>query len=121
MKPTYLPLMRGQEDAFRAMLRLYDFDDSPVTRRLIDGIRTIQSRQVTRRIGQGFFRGVEVAIEFEESEYVDSGLIMFTSILERFLSQFVSSNSFTQLVTRTLPSGKVFKIWEPRKGVRALL
>lgn len=121
LKPTYLPLMRGQEDAFRAMLRLYDFDDSPVTRRLIDGIRTVQSRHVTRRIGQGFFRGVEVTIEFEESEYAESGLFMLTSVLERCLSQFVSSNSFTQLVAKTLPGGKVFKIWEPRRGVRALL
>lgn len=121
LKPTYLPLMRGQEDAFRAMLRLYDFDDSPVTRRLIDGIRSVQSRLVTRRIGQGFFRGVEVTIGFEESEYAESGLFMFTSVLERYLSQFVSSNSFTQLVARTLPGGRVFKIWQPRRGVRALL
>jgi type VI secretion system protein ImpG len=121
LKPNYLPLMRGQEEAFKAILRLYDFDNSPVTRRIIDGIRTIQSQHVTRRIGQAFFRGVEITIGFEASEYAESGLYMFTSVLERFLSQFVSSNSFTQLVARTLPGGNVFKIWQPRRGVRPLL
>jgi type VI secretion system protein ImpG len=88
---------------------------------MIDGIRTIQSQHVTRRIGQRFFRGVEVTIGFEESEYAESGLYMFASILERFLSQFISSNSFTQLVAKTLPGGKVFKSWLPRRGVRPLL
>jgi type VI secretion system protein ImpG len=113
--------MRGQEEAFRAILRLYDFDGSPVARRIINGIRAVQSQHVTRRIGQAFFRGAEITIGFEESEYAESGLFMFTSVLERFLSQFVSSNSFTQLVARTLPGGKVFKIWPPRRGERALL
>jgi len=121
LKPNYLPLMRGQVESFRAILRLYDFDNSLVTRRIINGIHTVQSQHVTRRIGQAFFRGVEVTIGFEESKYMESGLFMFTSVLERFLSQFVSSNSFTQLVTRTSPGGKVFKIWPPRRGGRPLL
>ena len=121
LKSNYLPLTRGQEEAFRAILGLYDFDNSPVSRRMVNGIRGIQSKHVTRRIGQAFFRGVEVTIGFEENAYEDSGLFMFTSVLERFLGQFVSSNSFTQLVAKTMPGEKVFKVWPPRRGVRPLL
>ncbi len=121
LKPNYLPLMRGQEEAFRAVIRLYDFSNTPESRRVVNGIRTVQSRHVTRRIGQAFFRGVEITIGFDESEYEDSGLFMFTSVLERFLGQFVSLNSFTQLFAKTVPGGKLFKVWPPRRGVRPQL
>jgi len=121
LKPNYIPLERGQEEAFKAILRLYDFDDSPASRQIIDGITSIRTRHVTRMLDQAFLRGVEVTMEFDERAYAESGLYLFASVLERFLSQHVSPNSFTQLIAKTFPGGEVIKKWPPRRGVRPLL
>jgi type VI secretion system protein ImpG len=121
LKPTYIPLQPGQEEALKAILRLYDFDDSPASRQIIDGIASIQTRHVTRMLDQSFLRGVEITLEFDERKYLEAGLYLFASVLERFFSQHVSSNSFTQLVARTLPGGELLRKWLPRRGVRPLL
>ena len=118
---NYLSLVEGGEDALKEILALYDFDDSASTRLQIDGIVSVKSRQVTRRIGTGFCRGVEVAVDFDEEKYVGNGLYLFASVLERFLGQYVSVNSFIQLVARTVRGGEVLKQWPPRNGDRVLL
>lgn len=118
---NYLSIVEGGEEALREILRLYDFDNSPTTRQQIDGISRLQSRFVTRRMGRALGRGVQVEIEFDEDKYVGTGLFLFTSILERFLGQYVSVNSFSQLVVRTIQKKEVLKEWPPRSGNRALL
>ena len=49
----------------------------------------------------GFCRGIEVTVEFDEEQYVGTGVYLFASVLERFLGLYASLNSFTQLVART--------------------
>ena len=118
---NYMSLVQGGEDALREILRLYDFDDSPTTRQQINGLVSIQSRQVTKRVGQSFCRGVQVTIEFDEDKFVGAGLYLFASVLERFLGQYVSVNSFSQLVARTVQKKGALKTWPPRNGDRVLL
>ena len=118
---NYLSLVEGGEDALKEILTLYDFDDSSATRQQISGIVSLKSRHVTRRIGQAFCRGVEVTIEFDEEKYVGSGLYLFASVLERFLGQYVSVNSFVQVVARTLQRKEILKKWPSRNGDRVLL
>jgi len=118
---NYLSITEGGEDALKELLKLYDFDDSPATRQQINGIASLKSAYVTRRIGQSFCRGMQVTLEFDEDKYVGSGLYLFASVLERFLSQYVSINSFTQLTAKTLQRKEPLHIWPPRNGNRILL
>ncbi len=118
---NYLSIVKGGEEAFREILRLYDFDNSPTTRQQINGIVSIDSRHVTKRIGQAFCRGTQVTIEFDEDKFVGTGLYLFANILEQFFAQYVSVNSFSQLVARTVQRKEALKTWPPRNGNRVLL
>ena len=50
-----------------------------------------------------------------------AGLFLFSAVLERFLGQYVSINSFSQLVVRALQKKNVVKRWPPRSGEQILL
>jgi type VI secretion system protein ImpG len=118
---NYMSLVQGGEEALREILKLYDFDNSPATRQQIDGIVSLQSQHVTKRVGQSFCRGVQVTIEFDEDKFVGTGLYLFACVLERFLSQYVSVNSFSQLVAKTIQRKEALKQWPPRSGNQILL
>ena len=118
---NYLSLVEGGEEALKEILKLYDFDNSPVTRQQVEGIVSVQSEYSTKRIGGAFCRGVQVKIQFDEEKYVGAGLYLFASVLERFLGQYVSVNSFSQLTARSLQKAEVLKTWPPRNGNRILL
>lgn len=118
---NYLSILEGGEEALKELLKLYDFDDSPVTRQQIHGIVGLTSGFATKRIGQSFCRGLQVTIEFDEEKYVGSGLYLFASVLEQFLGQYVSINSFSQLIAKTLQKKEPLRLWPPRNGNRILL
>jgi type VI secretion system protein ImpG len=118
---NYLSLVQGGEEALKEILKLYDFDNSPSTRQQINGIVSLQSQHVTRRIGQSFCRGVQVTIEFDEDKFVGTGLYLFASVLEKFLGQFVSVNSFSQVVARIMQRKERIRTWPPRSGNRIIL
>ena len=118
---NYMSLVQGGETALKEILKLYDFDNSPSTRQQIDGIVSLSSQHVTKRIGQSFSRGVQVTVEFDEDKFVGTGLYLFASILERFLAQYVSVNSFSQMVAKTIQQKEIMKKWTPRSGNQALL
>jgi len=118
---NYLSIVQGGEDALKEILRLYDFDNSPSTRQQINGIVSVNSEHITRRIGSSLCRGVRVTIEFDEDKFVGAGVYLFASILERFLGQYVSVNSFSQMVAKTIQQKEVLKQWAPRSGNQVLL
>jgi len=118
---NYMSIVQGGEEALREILRLYDFEDSPSTKQQISGIVAIQAKHVTRRMGLSVCRGVQITIELDEDKFVGAGLFLFASILERFLGQYVSVNSFSQLVVITSQGKEVLKEWSPRSGERVLL
>ncbi len=118
---NYLSLVEGGEDSLREILKLYDFENSPVTRQQIDGIVSLATRHVTRRMGQSFCRGVETSITFDEEKYVGSGLYLFACVLERFLGQYVSVNSFSRMIALTIQRKERLKEWPPRNGNQVLL
>lgn len=112
-------------EALQEILKLYDLMDSEATRRQIGGLKRITGkpavRQIGTRIGGGFVRGIETTIEFDEEQYVGSGLFLFASVLERFLGLYASINSFNELVTITSQREGVMKRWPPRAGQQILL
>jgi type VI secretion system protein ImpG len=111
--------------ALREILKLYDFEDSAVTRQRIEGLVGLRSKKVLRRVGRGdqggFARGVEVELEFDESKYTGSGVFLFASVLERFLGLYTAVNSFTQTAAVVRQRGGVMKKWPPRAGEVQLL
>ena len=118
---NYLSLVAGGEESLKEILKLYDFDNSPTTRQQIEGIVSLQTEHVTKRVGQSFCRGVRVTMVLDEDKFIGTGLYLFASVLERFLAQYVSVNSFSQLVARTLQRKEVLKTWPPRSGDQILL
>ena len=125
---NYLSLVeneRGEPEALQEILQLYNFDDSSATRQQILGITGISTKPVVRQIGQrvgaGFVRGLETTLEFDEAQFVGSGVFLFACVLERFLALAVSLNSFNQLVIRTKQREGIVRRFEPRAGEQILL
>ena len=117
--------MEGSPEALREILMLYNFMDSSATRKQIAGVEKVSSRRVVRqtgsRIGSGFVRGIETTIEFDEEQYVGSGLFLFAAVLERFLGLYSSVNSFNQLAARVKQREGYLKRWPPRAGEQVIL
>jgi type VI secretion system protein ImpG len=115
----------GSPDALQEILFLYDITESSAIRRQITGIKQVKSRRAVRqtgsRIGSGFVRGIETTVEFDEEQYVGSGLFLFAAVLERFLGLYASINSFNQLVAVVSQREGILKRWPPRAGEQILL
>jgi type VI secretion system protein ImpG len=118
---NYLSLVQGGEGALQELLKLYDFENSPSSAQQISGIVSVESAHVTRRMGRSFCRGMHVTITLDEDKFVGAGLYLFASVLERFLAQYVSVNSFTQFEVKTLQKKEALKKWPPRNGKRILI
>jgi len=122
---NYLSICEGGRDALQEILTLYDIADSPVVRQHIAGITQVSARRVVARPPgfpwNGFCRGMEVTIDFDEDKYVGAGVFLFASVLERFLGLYASLNSFMQLVATTRQRPLPLRRWPPRAGDQTLL
>jgi type VI secretion system protein ImpG len=122
---NYLSICEGGRAALQEILQLYDFWGTAATQQQIEGIADIRSRRVVARppsMGwNGFCRGLEVTVEFDEEKYVGSGVFLFASVLERFLGLYSSLNSFSQLVAISKQREEPLKRWPPRAGDQILL
>ena len=123
----HLSLSDGEAGAaaLREILNLYDFHDSAESRAIIGSIRNVRSRRIVGhvpgRVGGGICRGLEVAITFDEDHFSGSSLLLFGSVLERFLALYASINSFTQLVALSQRRSVDVKRWPPRSGDSLIL
>ena len=106
-------------------MKLYDCADSSATRQQIAGLTQLSSRQVVGRPASmpwnGFCRGLEVTLQFDEEKYIGSGVYLFASVLEKFLGLYTSLNSFTQLIAKSQQREHPIKKWPPRAGEQILL
>jgi type VI secretion system protein ImpG len=122
---NYLSVCEGGREALQEILSLYDVTDSPVIRQHIAGIANVSARRVVARPPSfpwnGFCRGMEVTLEFDEDKYIGTGVFLFASVLEKFLALYASLNSFTQLVATTRQRSEPLKRWPPRAGEQILL
>jgi type VI secretion system protein ImpG len=122
---NYLSICEGGREALQEILKLYDFSDSAVLRQQIAGITDVTSRRVVGRPASmpwnGFCRGMEVTIEFDEEKYVGSGVFLFASVLEKFLGLYASLNSFSQMIAISRQREEPIKRWPPRAGEQILL
>jgi type VI secretion system protein ImpG len=60
-------------------------------------------------------------MEVDESKFVGGGVYLFSSVIEHFLAQYVSMNSFSQLAVKSLQRKELLREWAPKAGSRILL
>ena len=122
LTPNYAALAPEEGDdpsMLRDHLALYGRRDDPAMRRQIDGIIGIQSRPLVRRIpGRGALavaRGSRITLSLDDGSYENARLFLFSAVVERFLAEFTTVNSFTETIVRT-PGEGIVATWPARIG-----
>lgn len=110
--------------ALRELLQLYgDFSEAAVKKQ-IAGVKSVASKPRVERLSGGgpiaFVRGLEIALTFDEASFEGTGAFLLGAVLERFFAKYVSLNSFTKTVVRTVDRGEIMS-WPARYGLRQIL
>jgi len=119
---NHLSLAGGSDGAaaLREMLRLYDYTGSSSTAQQIDGLFSVTSARGIAPIREGhtrgFCRGLEITVTFDEERYPGTGFYLLANVLEHFLGQYATINSFTRLIARSKQKEYWEKKWLPRAG-----
>jgi type VI secretion system protein ImpG len=114
----------GGASALRELLALYGDSADAVIRRQIEGLRSVTSQSVTRRLPfpgpAAFGRGTRVTLTCDETAFEGVGVFLLGAVLERFFSKYVSINSFTETALQTVQRGEIAR-WPARIGRRPLI
>jgi type VI secretion system protein ImpG len=106
----------------RDMLTLFSSNSSRDLAQ-IKGVRSLEARSVTARLGsdawRGFCRGTEVQLEFDETAFVGGSPLLLSAVLARFFALYTTVNSFVRLTARR--NGEDWKRWEPMCGHQHLI
>ncbi|MSP26927.1 MAG: type VI secretion system baseplate subunit TssF [Methylococcales bacterium] len=124
---NYLSLLNNNEKegaaAFRSLLSLYGDNSDLSFRKQVEGVLSIQSKPIVRRINTAgpivFGRGLEITVTVDEAAFEGSGVFLLGMVLEQFFAQYVSLNSFTETVLKTSDRGEIMR-WPTRLGQRHL-
>jgi len=122
---NYLSLVDNDQEqgaaALRQLLMLYADTGEPAVRKQIDGVLSIRSQPVVRRIDTPgpitFGRGLELTVSFDESAFEGSGVTLLGTVLEQFFARYVSINAFTETVIESTDRGEIMR-WPARIGKR---
>jgi type VI secretion system protein ImpG len=110
-------------ETLRELLQLYADLADPALRRQIEGVRSIESAPIVRRLPipgpVSFGRGLALTLELDERAFEGTGVCALGAVLERFFAKYVSINSFTETVLRTTQRGEIIR-WPARVGGRPL-
>ncbi|MCC6510645.1 MAG: type VI secretion system baseplate subunit TssF [Pirellulaceae bacterium] len=108
----------------REMLMLYEDVYATGNTRETEGVVSVASRSIIHRLSRrgplAFGRGVEITLTCDESKFDGASAFLLASVLSDFFSKYVSINSFTQTVLRTLDRGEVMR-WPINVGRRQIL
>ncbi len=122
LTPNYASLVAGENDdpgALRNHLALYGRQDDAHLRRQIDGILSVRSRPISRRVPgldrSAVARGRCITIKLDDASFDQSRIFLFSAVLERFLAEFVTINSFTECHFESPLEGSLVR-WPPRIG-----
>ncbi len=111
-------------EALRELLSLYaELGEASVTKQ-IEGVKSVASTPIVRRLPGGgqsaIARGLEIAVTFDEAAFEGIGAFLLGAVLSHFFSKYVSINSFTETVVKTLDRGEVVR-WPMMVGRRPSL
>lgn len=114
-------------EGLRGVLRLYDVHalyDRQEARALenrLEAIRSVDSGPEERVFRGVPIRGTHTRIALDEEGFASEGeMYLFASLLEQFLSLYVSVNSFSHLTVRGVQHGEIYE-WRPRVGRQIIL
>jgi type VI secretion system protein ImpG len=114
----------GGASALRELLSLYGDASDPIVRKQIEGVRSVESQSVTRRLPVSgpvaFGRGLEVSLTFDETAFEGMGVFLLGSVLERFFAKYTSINSFSETVLKSIQRKEIVR-WPARLGRRPTL
>jgi type VI secretion system protein ImpG len=114
----------GGAAALRELLSLYGDGSEPIGRKQIDGVLSGASQSGTRRLPisgpAAFGRGIEVTLTLDETAFEGMGVFLLGSVLERFFAKYVSINSFSETVIKSIQRKEVVR-WPARLGRRPAL
>ncbi|MFO0958184.1 MAG: type VI secretion system baseplate subunit TssF [Isosphaeraceae bacterium] len=116
----------GRPSALHDLLTVYDFANTPGTRKMIRGILDIAHERIPGRVpgdrkGKGLCMGLRVDLTFDDAAYPGEQAFLLAAVLERFLAAYATINSFTQTVIKRKQRKEIWKMWSPRAGDRTLL
>lgn len=124
LTPNYsslAPLDNDDPSQLRNHLALYGRQDDERMRQQIDGILSVNSRKISRRVPgldrTALARGQQITIKLDDASFDRSRLFLFTAVIERFLGEFATVNSFTECQFETPLEGRMVQ-WPPRAGRR---
>lgn len=110
--------------ALRELLGLYADTGDASIRQEIASVVSVQSRPIVRSMMTGgqfaFVRGLEVTVQCDEAGFAGASAFVMTSVLSRFFERYVSINSFTETLLRTVQRGEVMR-WPARIGQTPVL
>jgi type VI secretion system protein ImpG len=110
--------------ALRELLGLYLPSQTAPEARQLEGLLSIATRQIVRRIpGAGPVaagRGLQLTLTIDEAPFGGAGGILLAAVLDRFLAKYVSINAFTETVLRNPERGEIMH-WPMRLGQRSVL
>jgi type VI secretion system protein ImpG len=122
---NYLSLSKAEN--LRALLELYIFEetrDKPaimVNRKRIAGIKHVETKGTQRLIAGIMMRGRNIDIKLRQDHFAGPGdLYLFGSILDHFLGNYASINTYTQLSIQETIKGDLYK-WPARIGAQPLI
>ena len=105
--------------SLRELLELYCQSGDLNSKRQIDGVRSIQSTRITRRMPSPgpitFGRGLQITVTMDDAAFEGTGVFVLGAVLEQFFAQYVSINSFTETVIKTIARGEIMR-WMTREG-----
>lgn len=125
---NYLSIVNSGEGtgaaALRDLLSLYaDMEEQSVSQQ-VDGVRSIESKAITRRLPIpgpiSFGRGLEISVTLDDRNFEGLGVSILGMVLSRFFARYVSINSFTETVLKTDERGEVMR-WRPKIGIQKIL
>ena len=103
----------------RDLLSLYCPVDDPAAQRMIEGLHSIESHPVTRRLPCAvpivFGRGLAITLTLDDAAFEGAGAFLLGAVLSHYFAQYVSINSFAETVVRTLSRGEIMR-WPARVG-----
>jgi len=107
-------------DSLKSILNLYNWTKAHnhPNKKRIDGIKKIHPpRIIGRIINQSVIRGVEFHIEVDPKDFEqgEGDINLFGTVLNAFLSQYVTINSYILLKITEIGTGKEYK-WNPVLG-----
>ncbi len=110
--------------ALREMLRLHVHEADAAQHKQIEGLRSVRTTPVTRRLPMAgpiaFGRGVRIELEVDDLAFQGGSAFLLGCVLERFFARHVSMNGFTETHVRSAARGAILS-GRPNIGTRALL